>query len=89
MSKLSEKAVAAAKKMKDRIVQATTAVLQWPFNSRYVNPYYKPRKGGLMWFWIDRNKGRITAQDVGRWMPHSGAREQARNLRKIGVRHAA
>lgn len=82
---VAEKVKSASKKA-TAVVTGDTAAITWPRNHRHVNPYYRERKGGLLYFIVGRgNKHvqRVTAQDVGRWMPHNGAREMARRVRQM------
>lgn len=81
-----------AKSGAERVAKAAkkvTAPKSWPFNHPHVNPYYRERQGGVRHFIVGRtNKSypQITAQDVGRWMPHNGAREMARRVRQREAR---
>ena len=78
----------ATKKVAQKVAAVATgddAAITWPRNHRHVNPHYRERKGGLLYFWMKRRNGSsfVSAQDVGRWMPHNGAREMARRVRQM------
>ncbi|PZR89750.1 MAG: hypothetical protein DI537_20315 [Stutzerimonas stutzeri] len=86
---IGERAAAAAKRVKDAAKKVVNAEREWPLSHPHVNPHYRKRKGGLLYFIVGRGnkpEKRATAQDIGRWMPHNGAREMARRVRQRQAR---
>ncbi len=91
---LGERAKAAAEKVASatkKVAKAVAGAKEWPFNHPHVNPYYRARRGGVVGVRATFPNGRefITRQDIGRWMPHNGAREMARRRRQMERAHAA
>jgi len=92
-AKRASDAVAGKVKATTKRAKAIVAPKTWPHNHLHVNPHYRERQGGLMYFYVGGTIGgrhsKVTAQDVGRWMPHNGAREMARRVRQMDRAHGA